>query len=95
MAQQQLGEAGGKKKKNKKRMSLPRLLGSLSRQVPTRAKVCTQAIVRRRMGGGGHHGPHVPPVHYQLGKFLLVSCYFWLFYKFYHVRPRYLLLFPL
>jgi hypothetical protein len=76
-------------------MSLPRLLGSLSRQVPTRAKVCTQAIVRRRMGGGGHHGPHVPPVHYQLGKFLLVTCYFWLFYKFYHVRPRYLLLFPL
>ena len=31
-----------------------------------------------------HHGPHIPPVHAALGKFLLVSTYFWLFYMFYN-----------
>ena len=35
-------------------------------------------------GHDDHHGPHIPPVHAALGKFLLVSAYFWLFYMFYN-----------
>jgi hypothetical protein len=33
-------------------------------------------------GGGGHgHGPHVPEFHDKLGKFCLVSAFFWIMYR--------------
>ena len=39
---------------------------------------------RRFGGGGGHghgHGPHIPEFHDKLGKFCLVSAFFWIMYR--------------
>ena len=57
------------------------MLGRL-RGVGARAVRQTQ---RRAFGaGGGHghgHGPHVPEFHDKLGKFCLVSAFFWIMYR--------------
>ena len=66
-----------------------RLLGGITRSgmIPTLSKASKiRTMVQKRNFGGhgdghGHHGPHIPVFHDNLGKFCLVSAFVWIFYR--------------
>jgi len=61
-----------------------RLLGNVGSSTSRSSRGWKQATQRRRFGAGGghdHHGPHIPEFHDKLGKFCLVSAFFWIMYR--------------
>jgi hypothetical protein len=60
------------------------LVTNIMRSASTPGRRAAVRVPVRRMGGGGHghaHEPHIPEGYNKLGKFVLVSGFFWIMYR--------------